>query len=315
MDEKSSPNATLAKAVLAASRSAPERVESAAQAAVAQACLDILEFAKGFDPEVKKGFDFSDVETSLKRSESRPGLFEGKVMLRRSGVSVESSFVCSPEQAELVATQSAIRSMMEEHPWFSEGMDLKEMEGRDEDMSPADLSAVSFARGLDAIGPAGRELSRMLALESAWSGPRWSAQMDLQSAIAEAARAGLFPAAFETTTARLIGGWPGEPTLLASLRVGDSHFRHGHDAVESLSDKAPGGDWAAWELPSLVAGREALWEAFCQKAALAQDLGWSSLSVGQSMEGERESRHAAAERELLGETTATPSTGLSRRSL
>lgn len=306
--EAGSSNLELARALGAAQRRSLELAQERARAAVAQSLIEISLYAKGFCAEVSRGFELKGFDTRLEWSAANPSLLAGVVRLEKEHMNYEASFECAYDEAPEAAVKEALRSLMNEHPWFSDGFSEERLESWDE-LSGDDRSAAQFARGLPEIGPAGAQLSRMLKLESEWSGARWSAQRELEESLERAAEAGLLPAAFAHANAHLIQGWPGEPLLLTSLTLetpGSFMGYRSNDAVESREELAPGADWKAWSLPSLEAGREAIWSAFCVKAAQAQERGWPSLSVGQNSEEQRMARAAAIDRELIAEETLSP---------
>lgn len=229
-------------------------------------------------------------------------MIEGSVIVRRRGRDFNAPRVLAPRSAAL----AAIRTMMEAHEWFCEGLDLEEREGDHEELTV--LRA--FLIAAKSQGGYAGALAAMVASETECNHKRWRATMFLENMIKRAADEGLLPSGFARSRIMLGDGWPGEPTQLwrweIKPAVAMSHF-DGYDPRESIKGKgraSPPDLNKEWELPSLDAGIPALWSAFCEKVALAQAHGWSSLPTSFGNNSEQARREANIERKLLGEVAS-----------
>lgn len=261
-------------------------------------CAEILEFAERFPGSVAEDMRFERVDVQADWDQSSSGLVKGDASVLMRGCHYSRGFSAEPGEAAQAAAKAAIACMVSANVWFCDGL---ERDLDPESSCEEGSEHVAFLNRAHEIGESGVWFVERVDLETRWSGPRWTAQMRLEEMIKACAAEGLLPSDFERASVRLYGGYPGEPTMVSSFEIKTlgGFSSHATNAMSSLKETSPEESGRQWDLPSLSDGEDALWEAFSQKLALAQALGWPSVPLAKGAQKSLSECRVAAERALI----------------
>lgn len=267
-------------------------------------CIEQLEAAGvAFGVSARTGLVGLRARVEIDWDNRDPSMLSGEASVESGGTWHVHEFKCSAAGAGEAAGRAAVRAVMNGHSWLSQGFEMAASDGEGAEA----LEVREMLLGLPSMGPAAAMLAEMVETETRWNHERWLARGWIEKMAEDAARGGLLPACFSSSAINLVDGWPGNPTWVVAWETRSLGFgRRGDCALASLPGAERRGGGAAWALPSLDQGKEALWEAFAKRAAECEARGWSSMSAGYSSPAARAKLRAAVEARLLREEAPEP---------